>query len=92
MAALALAVVVAIPLVRTYSNVLNDSALVTAVNRQVVATLGPNTGVVVGRVIVESDGVTIDLIGSGTVPPASVFAADLVDELGPDVSVTINRG
>jgi len=90
-AALAAAVLVAIPLTNTYLRVLDDTSLTSAVDRQVIATLGLQSGVVVDHIAVDGSRVTVDLSGEGAVPPASSFEQDLIDELGPDVTVTINR-
>ena len=84
--AVAVSVLVAIPVVASYRSLPDEASLRTAVYRQVVATLGTSSGLVVDKVSVQSSGVIIELSGSGTALPASSFQQDLVDELGPDVA------
>jgi hypothetical protein len=93
LAAAALAtVLVLIPLTNTYLRLLDSTGVTTAVHQQVVATLGPLSGAVVKDVDVKGASVTIELSGGATIPSAADFEQDLTEELGPDVSVTINRG
>lgn len=84
--------IVAGPLSVAYSRASTSAQNLTAVNAQVAATLGSTTsGVDVSKVDVNGDHVTIKVTdpGSGSVPMAADFENDLVDELGPNVKVTL---
>ncbi len=82
-------VVLILPLGNTYIQVIRSAQTITAVHQQVVDTLGPSSPVVVQHIDVNGAQVTIDLSDVNGAPPATVFEADLVDELGEDVSVEL---
>ncbi len=90
LAAMAVAtILIAIPLTITYLNVAGAARTATAVHRQVAATVGPTSSVVVERVDIDGSHVTIKLSDKTKAPDAAKFAADLTDELGPDVTVEL---
>jgi hypothetical protein len=84
-------VAVAYPLTIRYLNVIDDTSLNTEVHQQVISALGLQPDIVVEHVKVDGGRVTVDLTGTGTIPPVSTFEQDLAAVLGPDVTVTINR-
>lgn len=89
--ALGLAALVATPLTATYLRLVDASTTTTAVQRQIVSTLGSQSDAVLEKVEVADSKVTIDVSGGTNVPSDQVFAEDLTDELGSDVTVTVNR-
>lgn len=83
------AVAVALPLAATYRNVARSSQTLTSVYQQVGETLGPSSPILIRGIEVDGSRVIIDLSSTTGAPPASRFAADLEDELGPGVTVDL---
>ncbi len=83
-------ILVTIPLTITYRKVAQTTQIITTVNSQVSNTLDTNDSVaVVENIHVQDNHVIIDLSDTTMIPSAEVFEADLVDELGSDVTVEI---
>lgn len=83
------AVAVAVPLTISYLRISETARIVTAVHRQVATTLGPSTSANVNHIAVSGDRVVIDLSTVTGTPDAAKFEADLIDELGPNVTVEL---
>ncbi len=82
-------VVVAVPLAIAYRQVAGITRTATAVHRQVADTLGSSSPVVVNKIDVNGNHAMIDLSDVNGAPTAAQFEADLIDELGPGVTVEL---
>lgn len=83
------AVLIAIPLTAAYQKVTEAARTATAVHRQVAATVGATSTIVVEAIDVDGSHVTIKLSDKTNAPNAARFAADLTDQLGPNVTVEL---
>ena len=84
---MALTSVIMIPLSIAYGSVVGRAATQTDVYTQAAATVGGST--TIAKIDVNGSNVRIHLDDPTSAPEAAQFEADLVDELGPDVNVTI---
>lgn len=82
-------VVIAIPLTITYLQVAEAARTATAVHRQVAATIGATSPVVVQGIDIDGSHATLHLSDAGSAADAAVFAADLQGVLGPNVTVEV---
>ncbi len=82
-------ILIAIPLTITYLKVAATARTATAVHRQVAATIGAASPVVVQGIDIDGSHATIHLSDAGSAADAAVFAADLQGVLGPNVTVEV---
>jgi uncharacterized hydrophobic protein (TIGR00271 family) len=89
-AAVIAAVAITVPLAVAYAKVKTATGQQTEIYRQVGSTLGVgNTATHVVKIDVSGNEVVIDLSDPAAAPGPADFEADLRDEVGPDVSVTV---
>ena len=82
-------ILIAVPQTFSFLNVVSTARTATAAHRQVAATVGSTSSVVVERIDIDGNQVTIKLSDKSKAPDAAQFATDLTDELGPDVTVEL---
>ncbi len=88
---LVVAGLVMVPLTAAYVRLAGNATTTTAVQQQVASVLGTGSATILRGVEIEGNTVTIDLQGGETVPSEAAFEDALMDELGPDIVVTVRQ-
>lgn len=89
-AVVAITAVVMIPLVAAFRSAIQTAATHTDVYAQAARTIGQSgNSTTIDKIDINGQNVTIDVVKPANAPDATQFEADLVDELGPNVSVTL---
>ncbi|QXT63163.1 DUF389 domain-containing protein [Tessaracoccus palaemonis] len=86
---LVIAALIMIPLTLSAQGITSGASDVRAAERSVATWLGDDSGFSVDGISVTSDDVTVELGGEGSPPDAAVLQAELAEQLGREVGVTL---